>query len=63
MSDKLAIPMGFDVNGTPCRYRIHPAEVFLYTLCKVATEMTQVKIVDNTLGGIRLVGFLHSHGC
>ena len=51
MSDKLAIPTGFNVNGTPCRYRIHPEEVFLFTLCKVATGMTQVNIVDNYFGG------------
>ena len=51
MSDKLAIPTGFNVIGTPCRYRIHPEEVFLFTLCKVATGMTQVNIVDNYFGG------------
>ncbi len=46
MSDKLAIPTGFNVNGTPCRYRIHPEEVYLFMLCKVATGMTQVNIVE-----------------
>jgi hypothetical protein len=51
MSDKPAIPTGFDMNGTPYRCRIHPVEVFLYTLCKVATGMTQVKLVDNYFGG------------
>ena len=51
LADKLVIPTGFDTNGTPCNYRVHPEEVFLYTLCKVATGMTQVQIIDNYFGG------------
>ena len=39
------------MNGTPCNYRVHPEEVFLFTLCKVATGMTQVQIIDTYFGG------------
>ncbi len=36
MQDKLFFPMGHFTNGTPCCYRIHPEEVFLFTLCRLA---------------------------
>ncbi len=51
MDEKLAFPTGHFCNGHPCKYRIHPEEVFLYTLWKVATWMTQVQIVDTYFGG------------
>jgi len=35
----------------PCCYQIHPEEVFLFTLCRLATGMTQVHIVDTYFGG------------
>jgi hypothetical protein len=35
--DKLAFPTGHEKNGHPCCYQIHPEEVFLFTLCRLAT--------------------------
>jgi hypothetical protein len=46
MHDKPAFPTGHIVNGTPCCYRIHPEDVFLFTLCRLASGMLQVHIVD-----------------
>jgi hypothetical protein len=46
MQDKLFLLTGHIYNGTPCCYQIHLEEVFLYTLCKLATGLTQVQIVD-----------------
>ena len=51
MQDKLSFPTGHITNGTPCCYRIHPEEVFLFTLCRLATGWTQVHIVDTYFGG------------
>jgi hypothetical protein len=51
MQDKLAFPTGHFFNGTPCCYRIHPEEVFIYTLCKLATGLTQCQMVDFYIGG------------
>jgi hypothetical protein len=51
MQDKLAFPMGHFFNGTPCCYRIHPEEVFLYTLCRLATGLTRCQMVDFYFGG------------
>ena len=51
MEDRLSILTGHFTNGTPCCYRIHPAEVFLFTLCRLVTGMTQVHIVDTYFGG------------
>jgi hypothetical protein len=51
MQDKLAFWTGHFFNGTPCCYRIHPEEVFLYTHCKLATGLTRVQIMDLYVGG------------
>jgi hypothetical protein len=51
MYDKLFFLTGHVYNGTPCCYPIHPGEVFLYTLCKLATGLTQVQILDMYIGG------------
>jgi hypothetical protein len=51
IQDKLFFLMGHIYNGTPCCYRIHPEEVFLYTLCRFATGLTQVQIVDMYISG------------
>jgi hypothetical protein len=51
IDENLASPTGDFCNGHPCNYRIHPEEVFLYTLCKVATGMMQVQIVHTYFGG------------
>ncbi len=51
MQEKLSFPMGHTFYGTPCCYRIHPEEVFLFTLCRLATGMRQVRVVDSYLGG------------
>ncbi len=48
MQEKLSIPMG---HGSPCCYQINPEEVFLFTLCRLATGMSQVRIVDTYFGG------------
>ena len=50
MQDKLYFPTGHVYNGTPCCYWIHPEEVFLYTLCRLVTGVTQVQIVDMYIG-------------
>ncbi len=50
MQDKLFCPTGHVYNGIPCCYRIHPEEVFLYTLCRLVTGVTQVQIVDMYIG-------------
>jgi hypothetical protein len=41
-------------NGHPYIYRIHPEEVSLFTLCKVATGMRQVQIVNTCFGGDKI---------
>ncbi len=51
MQDKLAFLMGHVFNGTPCCSRIHPEEVFLFTLCRLATGMLQVRIMDTFISG------------
>jgi hypothetical protein len=51
MHDNLTFPTGHVYNGTPCCYLIHPEEVFLYTLCKILTGLTQVQVVDTYIGG------------
>ena len=51
LSTKLAIPTGHVFNGSLCCYRIHPEEIFLFTLCRLASGMTQVQIVDGYFGG------------
>jgi hypothetical protein len=50
MQDKLAFPMGHMKNGHPCCYQIHMEEVFLFTLCRLATGFTQIHIVGNYIG-------------
>ncbi len=51
MLDKLFFLTRHVYNGTPCCYLIHPEEVFLYTLCKLAMGQTQVQIVNMCIGG------------
>jgi hypothetical protein len=51
IQEKLSFPTGHAFYGTPCCYRIHPEEVLLFTLCRLATGMAQVRIVDTYLGG------------
>jgi hypothetical protein len=51
MKEKLAFPMGHDKNGHPCYYQIHPEEVFLLTLCRLALGFMHVHIVDSYIGG------------
>jgi hypothetical protein len=51
MQDKLFYPTGHVYNGTPCYYRIHPEEVFLNTLYRLATGLAQVQIMDMYIGG------------
>ncbi len=51
MDDKLAFFTGHFYDGYACCYQIHPEEVFLFTLCRLATGMTQVHIVDTYFGG------------
>ena len=42
---------GFYVGNTACQYRIHPEEVFLFTLTKLATGRSNASIVDEYFGG------------
>jgi hypothetical protein len=51
MQDKLALSSEHFFNGTPCCYRIHPEEVFLYTLCRLATGLTWCQMVDFYISG------------
>jgi hypothetical protein len=51
MQDKLSFPTGDFTSGSPCCCRIHPVEVFLFTLCRLATGWMQVHIVDTYFGG------------
>ncbi|KAL7524503.1 hypothetical protein ACHAXR_002236, partial [Thalassiosira sp. AJA248-18] len=39
------------VGNTPARYLIHPEELFLFTLTKVATGRTNQSIIDEYFGG------------
>jgi hypothetical protein len=50
MQDKLVLT-GHFFNGTPCYDRIHLEEVFIYTLCKLATGLTRCQMVDFYIGG------------
>ncbi len=50
MDDKLKFFTGHFYDGYACCYRIHPEEVFLFTLCRQSTGMTQVHIVDTYFG-------------
>jgi hypothetical protein len=47
----LRIPTGHSTRNSTCYYRVHPEEAFLFTLIKVATGLTNQKIVDNYFGG------------
>ena len=47
----LRIPTGNTTRNSPCYYRVHPEEAFLFTLIKVATGLTNQHIVDNYFGG------------
>ena len=38
-------------SGSQCCYRIHPEEVFLFTMTKVATDLSNKRIVDMNIGG------------
>ena len=37
-------------SGSQCCYRIHPEEVFLFTMTKVATGLSNQRIVDMYIG-------------
>jgi hypothetical protein len=47
----LRIPTGHFTRNSPCYYRVHPEEAFLFTMIKVATGLTNQHIVDNYFGG------------
>jgi hypothetical protein len=47
MNSKLTFSIGNFYNRQVYCYRIHLEEVFLCMLCKVATGMTHVQIVDS----------------
>ena len=47
----LRIPTGHTTRNSPCYYRVHPEEAFLFMLIKVATGLTNQNIVDNYFGG------------
>ena len=51
--DEEEIPLytGHFRGNTPCRYMIDPEELFLFTLCKVATGRTNQSIIDEYFGG------------
>ena len=49
--DKIPLYTGHMRNNTPCRYLIDPEELFLFTLCKIATGRTNQSIVDEYFGG------------
>jgi len=49
--DKIPLYTGHTRENTPCRYLIDPEELFLFTLCKVATGRTNQSIVDEYFGG------------
>ena len=51
LSTKLAIPISHIFNGSVCCYQIHPEEVFLFMIHRVATGMTNVQIVNTYFGG------------
>ncbi len=51
MQEKLSFLRGHVFNGAPCCYRLHPEEVFLFTLCRLAMGMSQVRIVDTYISG------------
>lgn len=42
---------GHFVRNTPCRYLLHPEEVFLFMMTKVATGRTNQSLVDEYFGG------------
>ena len=47
----LRIPTGHITQNSPCYYRVHLEEAFLFMLIKVATGLTNQHIVDNYFGG------------
>ncbi|KAL9189077.1 hypothetical protein ACHAXT_011567 [Thalassiosira profunda] len=49
--EKVPLYTGHYSGNTPCRYLIHPEELFLFTLCKIATGGTNQSIVDEYFGG------------
>ncbi len=52
MEEKLAFFTGHLKNDLyPCCYKVHQEEVFLFTLCHLATGMMQVHIVNTYFGG------------
>jgi hypothetical protein len=51
IQEKLSFPTEHAFHVAPCCYRIHPEEVFLFTLCRLATGKSQVHIVDTYMGG------------
>ena len=51
--DEEIVPLytGHYHNGSPCRYMIDPEELFLFTLTKLATGLSNRFIVDEWFGG------------
>ena len=50
--DLVPLPTGtFNSLGTPCRYLMHPEEVFLFTMTKLRTGRTNKSIVNEWFGG------------
>lgn len=47
----IPLEMGHFVDGYQTRYLIHPEELFLFTLTKLATGRTNSSIVDGFFGG------------
>jgi hypothetical protein len=54
MQEKLAFLMWNVFNGAPCCYQIHPEEVFLFSLCRLAMGMLQVHIMDTYISGNKI---------
>ena len=52
-ADMLPFLMGYTSSrsGSQCCYRIHPEEVFFFTMTKVATGLSNQWIVDMYIGG------------
>ena len=49
--DQIPLYTGFMSGDSPCRYFIHPEELFLFTLTKVATGRSNASIIDQWFGG------------
>ena len=50
--DLVPLPTGLvNQRGVPCRFLVHPEEVFLFTLTKIRTGRTNISIVNEWFGG------------